>query len=42
MRQFAKISFNDKDLLSRLSEKKTTDVTERIVTGKGINKTNGT
>lgn len=42
MRQFAKISFNDKDLLSRLSEKKSTDITERIVTGKGINTINST
>lgn len=38
VRQFAKISFNDKDLLGRLSGKKNTDVTERIITGKGNNK----
>lgn len=34
VRQFAKISFNDKDLLGRLSGKKNTDIIERIVTGK--------
>lgn len=42
VRQFAKISFNDKDLLGRLSGKKNTDVTERIVTGKGSNKSDST
>lgn len=42
VRQFAKISFNDKDLLGRLSGKKITDVTERIVTGKGNNKMDDT
>jgi hypothetical protein len=41
VRQFAKISFNDKDLLGRLSGKKNTDVTERIVTGKSCIKTDG-
>lgn len=41
VRQFAKISFNDKDLLGRLFGKKITDVTERIVTGKDGNKTDG-
>lgn len=41
VRQFAKISFNDKDLLGRLSGKKNTDITERIVTGKSSNKTDG-
>ncbi|XP_022180266.1 kinesin-like protein unc-104 isoform X6 [Myzus persicae] len=38
VRQFAKISFNDKDLLGRLSGKKNTDIIERIVTGKSSNK----
>ncbi|XP_060866790.1 kinesin-like protein unc-104 isoform X9 [Metopolophium dirhodum] len=38
VRQFAKISFNDKDLLGRLSVKKNTDIIERIVTGKSSNK----
>lgn len=42
VRQFAKISFNDKDLLGRLSGKKNTDVTERIVARKVGNKTDGT
>lgn len=42
VRQFAKISFNDKDLLGRLSGKKVNDITERVVTGKGINTTDGT
>lgn len=42
VRQFAKISFNDKDLLGRLSGKKNTDITERIVTGKSGNKGDGT
>ncbi|XP_016661263.1 kinesin-like protein unc-104 isoform X9 [Acyrthosiphon pisum] len=38
VRQFAKISFNDKDLLGRLSVKKNNDIIERIVTGKSSNK----
>lgn len=42
VRQFAKISFNDKDLLGRLSVKKNTDIIERIVTGKSSNKRDGT
>lgn len=42
VRQFAKISFNDKDLLGRLSGKKNTDVTERIGARKVGNKTDGT
>lgn len=43
VRQFAKISFNDKDLLGRLSGKKNTDIIERIVTGKSSsNKSDGT
>lgn len=42
MRQFAKISFNDKDLLGRFSGKKNTDIAERIITGKSGNKTDGT
>lgn len=42
VRQFAKISFNDKDLLGRLSGKKNTDVTERIVARNVRNKTDGT
>lgn len=41
VRQFAKISFNDKDLLGRLSVKKMNDATERIVTGRSGTKTNG-
>jgi len=41
VRQFAKISFNDKDLLGRLSGKKNTDITERVVTGKGVNTADG-
>lgn len=42
MRQFAKISFNDKDLLGRFAGKKNNDVVERIITGKSSNKTDGT
>lgn len=41
VRQFAKISFNDKDLLGRLSGKKNIDATERIVTGKSCINTDG-
>jgi len=42
VRQFAKISFNDKDLLGRLSGKKNTDVMERIIIGKSGNNIDGT
>lgn len=41
VRQFAKISFNDKDLLGRLPGKKNNDITERIVTGKSSYKIDG-
>ncbi|VVC24967.1 Hypothetical protein CINCED_3A008357 [Cinara cedri] len=42
VKQFAKISFNDKDLLGRFAGKKHTNVAERIITGKSSNKTDET